>query len=320
MMILSPAKTLNLSPLEHSPATTTIPHCNVGKTKEIMQAIKQRTQAELGRLLGISANLAQTAHEVSSENILSAIRSSVSRILAQQSHHPTFTQYWSNMETDISNRDSSVVKPCIYAFAGTAYDGLQVSSLDEDSLQYLQSNLRIIDPLYGILRPLDIMQPYRLEMATRNVFPNDKSMKLATYWQQNVTERLSDDLTNRINLILLNLASDEYSAAVDSKSLPTDTQYIQIVFRQEGRVIAVHAKRARGLMARYLARKKAESLEDVKSFNMEGYSFVKDVSNETMLVFDRKKQQAPKKRAAAATSKAPTTKKTAQASRKKRRS
>lgn len=289
MMILSPAKTLNLSPLEHSPATTTIPHCNVEKTKEIMQAIKQRTHAELGRLLGISANLAQTAHE-----------------------------YWSNMETDISNRDSSVVKPCIYAFAGTAYDGLQVSSLDEDSLQYLQSNLRIIDPLYGILRPLDIMQPYRLEMATRNVFPNDKSMKLATYWQQNVTERLSDDLTNRINLILLNLASDEYSAAVDSKSLPTDTQYIQIVFRQEGRVIAVHAKRARGLMARYLARKKAESLEDVKSFNMEGYSFVKDVSNETMLVFDRKKQQAPKKRAAAATSKAPTTKKTAQASRKKR--
>jgi cytoplasmic iron level regulating protein YaaA (DUF328/UPF0246 family) len=291
MMILSPAKTLNLSPLEHSPATTTIPHCNVRKTKEIMQAIKQRTHAELGRLLGISANLAQTAHE-----------------------------YWSNMETDISNRDSSVVKPCIYAFAGTAYDGLQVSSLDEDSLQYLQSNLRIIDPLYGILRPLDIMQPYRLEMATRNVFPNDKSMKLATYWQQNVTERLSDDLTNRINLILLNLASDEYSAAVDSKSLPTDTQYIQIVFRQEGRVIAVHAKRSRGLMARYLAEIKAESLEDVKSFNMEGYSFVKDESNETMLVFDRKKQQAPKKRAAAATSKAPTTKKTAQASRKKRRS
>jgi hypothetical protein len=83
-------------------------------------------------------------------------------------------------------------------------------------------------------------------------------------------------------------------------------------------VIAVHAKRARGLMARYLAEIKAESLEDVKSFNMEGYSFVKYESNETMLVFDRKKQQAPKKRAA--TSKAPTTKKTAQASRKKRRS
>ena len=169
-------------------------------------------------------------------------------------------------------------------------------SLDDDSLQYLQSNLRIIDPLYGVLRPLDIMQPYRLEMATRNVFPTDKSMKLATYWQQNVTERLSEELTNRNDLILLNLASDEYSAAVDSKSLPTGTQYIRIVFRQEGRVIAVHAKRARGLMARHLAEMKAESLEDVKSFNMEGYSFVKDESNETALVFDRKKQQAPKKR------------------------
>lgn len=151
------------------------------------------------------------------------------------------------METDASSRDSLDVKPCIYSFSGTAYNGLEALTLDDDSLQYLQSNLRIIDPLYGVLRPLDIMQPYRLEMATRNVFPADKSMKLASYWQQNVTQRLSEELTNRNDLLLLNLASDEYSAAVDSKSLPTGTQYIRIVFRQEGRVIAVHAKRARGM-------------------------------------------------------------------------
>lgn len=135
-------------------------------------------------------------------------------------------------------------------------------------------------------------------MATRNVFPNDKGTKLAAYWQQSVTKRLAEELKNHKDLLLLNLASDEYSAAVDSESLPEGTQFIKVVFRQEGRVIAVHAKRARGLMARHVAETKAESLEDVKSFNMEGYAFKEDESDETTLVFDRKKQQAAKKRAA----------------------
>lgn len=209
-------------------------------------------------------------------------------------------QYWSDMEVDVTNRDASDVKPAIYSFSGTAYNGLQPSSLDSDSMAYLQNNLRIIDPLYGVLRPLDTMQPYRLEMATRNVFPNDKTLKLATYWQPSVTKRLSEELvTDRSEKILLNLASDEYSAAVDQESLPAGAQFVRVVFRQEGRVIAVHAKRARGLMARYLAETRAASLDDVKLFDVEGYSFVAKDSDETTLVFDRKKPSA-KKRAATA--------------------
>jgi len=207
------------------------------------------------------------------------------------------------MEVDVSKRDASNVKPCIYAFSGTAYDGLEACTLDEESLSYLQNSLRIVDPLYGVLRPLDMIQPYRLEMATRNVFPNDKSLKLASWWQPSVTNRLSEELEGRESMILLNLASDEYSAAVDPKHLPEGTRYVRIVFREEGRVIAVHAKRARGLMARYVSETGATSLEEIKLFNVEGYSFMEEESDETTLVFDRKKQAAKKRPAGKSTTK-----------------
>lgn len=193
-------------------------------------------------------------------------------------------------------------KPCIYSFSGTAYNGLNVSTLSNDAMTYLQDNLRIIDPLYGLLRPLDVMQPYRLEMATRNVFPKKKTIQLATWWQPSVTKRLSEELASRNDKIVLNLASDEYSAAVDVTSLPEGTRFVKVVFREDGRVVAVHAKRARGLMTRYLSETGAQSLEDVKSFHVEGYSFVEGASDDTTIVFDRKKQ-APKKREAKETKK-----------------
>lgn len=202
------------------------------------------------------------------------------------------------MQADVSKRTADDVKPCIYAFSGTAYNGLKASTLEQDSMDYLQHNLRIIDPLYGVLRPLDTLQPYRLEMATRNVFSDDKTTKLASFWKPSVTKRLSQDLESRdgSEMIMLNLASDEYSAAVDEKALPGGTQYIRIVFWEQGRVVAVHAKRARGLMARYLAETQATNLDHVKAFNVEGYAFVEKESDDTTLVFDRKKQ-AGKKRA-----------------------
>jgi len=199
------------------------------------------------------------------------------------------------MEVDESKRSDSDVKPCIYAFSGTAYTALEASSLSGEAMAYLQKNLRIVDPLYGVLRPLDVVQPYRLEMATRNVFPDDKVIKLASWWQPNVTKSLSEELSDRKDKVLLNLASDEYSAAVDSKSLPEGAKFVRIVFREEGRVIAVHAKRARGLMVRYLSETGAASLEDVKSFDIEGYYFVEEDSGDTTMVFDRKKQAAKKR-------------------------
>lgn len=189
-------------------------------------------------------------------------------------------------------------KPCIYAFSGAAYQGLQSSSCSDSAISYLQDNLRIVDPLYGILRPLDVIQPYRLEMATSNVFSDNKKLKLAQWWKPAVTQYLSKDLQGRDCNILINVASDEYAAALDPSELPDGTQFIKIVFWEQGRVIAVHAKRARGLMARFLADHDVQDVEGIQKFSAEGYHFLEEKSDENTFVFDRKKQSASGKKRA----------------------
>ena len=259
----------------------TVADCCPSRTLEIARAIRTRKESELVKLLG------------------------------------TAGQYWSNFAETESDRDSADRKPCIYAFSGAAYQGLQVSDCGAAAVSYLQKNLRIIDPLYGLLRPLDRIQPYRLEMASKNVLLGDqKKIKLADFWKDAITERLSQELQDRdpspsSSSILLNLASDEYAAAVSEAGLPKATAFVKVVFWQEGRVISVHAKRARGLMARYLAEKEATTLDDVRAFAEEGYSFVASKSDEQTLVFDRPKpppkknakSNATKKRAASSNSK-----------------
>jgi cytoplasmic iron level regulating protein YaaA (DUF328/UPF0246 family) len=134
-------------------------------------------------------------------------------------------------------------------------------------------------------------------MATKKVFHDTKIIapqpKLANWWQPAVTKHLSKDLVSKkenTTPILVNLASDEYAAAVDPSELPEGTQFIKIVFWEQGRTIAVHAKRARGLMVRYLAEHDVTNVQGIQKFDVEGYSFVSSQSNDTKLVFDRTKQ------------------------------
>ena len=246
-------------------------------------------------------------------------------------------QYWQGFtlfDSTNENACTNFVKPAIFAFSGAAYQGLQANLfLEKDqssspetnlSMNYLQSNLAIIDPLYGVLRPLDMMQPYRLEMATKGLtlpkssFMDTKSksstVKLSEFWKPSVTaflnneinqrkselqkqQKKGDDGMNENAIVILNLASDEYASAVDSASLIKNDSsttfnvlFIKVLFQQEGRVIAVHAKRARGLMVRYLALNRITTLEGVQEFNEEGYKFVKSRSSSDTLCFDRKKQ------------------------------
>ena len=270
MMILSPAKTLDLNPLPDSVPKLkyTMPMVDLDKTKEIAEQMKHRSQADLAKLLGVSANIAKTSHE-----------------------------YWKNFDLDQTPDDEeTTIKPCIYSFSGAAYQGLQALKCSEEAMRYLQNNLRIVDPLYGVLRPLDKMQPYRLEMATRNVFGKSKEQpaKLNEYWKPSVTQFLSNELNQRSEKILLNLASDEYAAAVDPAELKEKTdgvKYVKAVFWEQGRVVAVHAKRARGLMARFLADTQAKTLDDVRKFAEEGYKLVEEDSDDSTVVFDRPKQE-----------------------------
>lgn len=275
MMILSPAKTLDLSPMDHArlkalPATT-LPDCSPERTLEIAEAMKRRNQDQLGKLLGISKNLSKTA-----------------------------AGYWGEFAKH--DAKASQLKPCIFAFSGAAYQGLKAEECSDAAISYLQDNLRIVDPLYGLLRPMDQIQPYRLEMATKKVLEHEEKLKLADYWRGSVTEQLNKDMSPEGGL-LLNLASDEYAAAVDADELSEQTQYVKVVFQEEGRVVAVHAKRARGLMVRYLAENKVVGLDGVRKFSAEGYSFARSKSDDTTIVFDRKKQGTKRASTAASASK-----------------
>jgi cytoplasmic iron level regulating protein YaaA (DUF328/UPF0246 family) len=203
------------------------------------------------------------------------------------------------------DRASEEMKPAIFAFSGVAYQGLHATECSDEAIEYMQDTLRIVDPLYGTLRPLDVIQPYRLEMATKKVFIDDDKIKLANWWKDSVTKALSRELESSATKILLNLASDEYSAAVDPTSLPKDARYIKVNFLEEGRTIAVHAKRARGLMVRFLAENNVQDLQGVKKFAKEGYSFVGSKSDDSTLVFDRKKRPTAKKKAASSSAGAP---------------
>jgi uncharacterized protein len=281
LMILSPAKTLDLNPLpvmgdnDNIPDVShfTMPNCHPEKSRRVVKAMKTRSEAQLGKLLGVSSNLAKTSHE-----------------------------YWKNFAEE---EPSEQGKPCIYAFSGAAYQGLQALECFQQAILYMQENLRIVDAVYGLLRPLDRIQPYRLEMATRNVFDgsdddDDTKMKLNVFWKEAVTHQLSNSLAARPDdqpRILLNLASDEYAAAVDPTGLPGTARYVKVIFRDQGRVTALHAKRARGLMVRFLAERQAKTLEDVRQFDWEGYKLVADSDeDDDTIIFDRPKQAPPPKK------------------------
>jgi len=159
--------------------------------------------------------------------------------------------------------------------------------LPENKVEQLQNSLRILSGLYGVLKPLDLMQAYRLEMGTK--FPIGKAKNLHSYWKPIVTKKLNCELEE--NELFVNLASNEYFAAVDVKAL--NSEVITPIFKDwkndKLKVISFFAKKARGLMVRYIIDTDAKSIEDLKGFNYEGYSFSEEYSNldKNELVFIR---------------------------------
>ena len=192
-------------------------------------------------------------------------------------------------------KEDTQKKPCIFTYSGAAYQGLEAGkSCSTEALLYLQDRLRILSAAYGVLRPFDQIQAYRLEMGTKGILEDEdgKSAKFSDIWSTAVTESLLRDMScasskgSAQDTILLNLASDEYSATIkDTEQIPS---FIKVIFREpNGRVVAVHAKRARGLMVRYLATHQVDSLEGVKGFDWERYQFQESSSDQSVLVFQR---------------------------------
>ncbi|KQR81197.1 peroxide stress protein YaaA [Sphingomonas sp. Leaf343] len=174
-------------------------------------------------------------------------------------------------------------RPALYAFAGDVYTGLDATTLDEAAVDYAQHHLRMLSGLYGLLRPLDAMKPYRLEMGTRWA---PRKAKLTDWWQGRIADALAQDLSAEGSNTVLNLASQEYWAAVDGK-LPADVRVIAVDFRDGDRFVSFHAKTARGMMARWLVEHRVDDVEAMKGFDTDGYRFVAAESDATRWRFSR---------------------------------
>ncbi|NER12346.1 peroxide stress protein YaaA [Leptobacterium flavescens] len=177
-------------------------------------------------------------------------------------------------------------RPAVYAFNGDVYNGLDAYTIPEEKLDELQGRLRILSGLYGILKPLDLMQPYRLEMGTKMTVGRNKN--LYEFWKKKLTKALNEELEK--DELFVNLASNEYFGAVDAKGLKVPV--ITPVFKdfKDGKLktISFFAKKARGMMVRYILDKKAETIEDLKGFDYEGYRFSDEyTTKENELVFVR---------------------------------
>lgn len=176
-------------------------------------------------------------------------------------------------------------RQALLAFKGDVYTGLDAASLSEADLEYAQSHLRILSGLYGLLKPLDLMQPYRLEMGTS--LETDKGKTLYAYWGSAITDRINSELQS--DGVVVNLASNEYFKSVQPKKL--NGRLITPVFKDQKngqyKIISFWAKKARGLMARYIIDKRIEQPEQLKAFDYEGYRFNEAMSEGDTWVFTR---------------------------------
>ena len=176
-------------------------------------------------------------------------------------------------------------KQAIYAFTGEVFRGIDITTLDDKKLPLLQERLRILSGLYGLLKPLDLIQPYRLEMGTK--LKVGKSNNLYQFWDDTVAKALNDELDD--DELLINLASTEYFKVIPKKVLkvPMITPVFKDFKNGQYKTIMTYAKKARGLMVRYIIDNNVNTLEELKGFNTEGYAFDSKLSSEFELVFTR---------------------------------
>lgn len=174
-----------------------------------------------------------------------------------------------------------------FAFKGDAYVGLDIESLSDDDLAYAQDHFRILSGLYGLLRPMDLMQAYRLEMGTK--FSNGRGKDLYTFWGNRVTDALNDVLAQQKEKVLVNVASNEYFKVVQPKNI--NGKIITCQFKEikdgQARMIGVFAKKARGMMTRYIIQNRIETPDGLKGFDSAGYEYRDDLSDAKTYVFTR---------------------------------
>ena len=257
--LISPAKTLDM---------TSVPNVNeftqprfLNKSQQLINIIKPYTPAQIASLMKLSDKLSTL---------------NVERY-----------QAWEKQHTDDNSR------PALYTFMGDVYTGLDAYSLQDNEVVYAQEHLRILSGLYGILKPLDLMQAYRLEMGTR--LENPKGTNLYQFWGDSLVESLNSELG--ADELLVNLASNEYFKAINTKHLKSTLISPNFLDEKNGqfKVISFYAKKARGLMSRYLIENRCETLEQLKQFNLAGYRYDAERSSKNTPIFIRPESALPEK-------------------------
>lgn len=252
-IVLSPAKSLDYEQDIATPSTTRAPFLE--EANFLADKLKKMSAKKLGELMKLSSNLADLNYE-----------------------------RYQNWEQPIALNENA--KPAITVFTGEVYKGLDAKTFSEKDFNNAQNQLRILSGLYGVLRPLDLMYSYRLEMGTKwSVTPKTKN--LYNYWGTKLAEYLNNEMKK--DEVLINLASNEYFKALDKKTL--NPRIITPVFKElkgdQYKVIMMYAKHARGAMARDIIQSQYKNVDDLKGYNVDGYSYSEELSKGDEWVFIR---------------------------------
>ena len=253
LILLSPSKTID--------TTTKVSNCVftqpsfISDSSNIVSVVKKLSVNELSKLMSISPKLSQLNYDR--------------------------FQFWNSTHSKTNS------KQALLSFKGEVFTGLDADSFSEEELQYAQNHLIILSGLYGMLHPLDLIQPYRLEISTKLSIGNSKN--LYAFWKDKITNKLKYILANQNIPTIVNLASNEYYKVIDITKL--NTNIVTPVFKEykngSYKIVTIYAKKARGLMTNYILKNRIEEIDDLKFFDREGYYFNEPLSDQNQLVFTR---------------------------------
>ena len=254
IIVLSPAKTLDYE--FETDENHSIPSF-LSQSSKLIGQLKKKEPKDIASLMGLSDKLATLNYD----------------------------RYQSWTASKKASNDS---KPSLLVFKGDVYQGLQAEDLTKKEMNFAQKHVRILSGLYGILRPLDLMKPYRLEMGTK--LETTQGKNLYEFWGDKIQKNVLDELKNQKSDLLINLASKEYFTVLGK--VPEDVNVISPAFKDykngKYKIISFYAKKARGLMARWIIQNKVTDFENLKDFDVEGYKYSKAESTSTTPVFLRK--------------------------------
>ena len=255
LVLVSPAKTLDYESELNVKDFSIASH--LSDSNLLMKELQKKNPDDLSSLMGLSDKLSQLNFE-------------------------------RNMNWKKPTKPSSTARQAIFAFKGDVYQGLDVSSLSKTEISYAQKNLCILSGLYGLLKPLDLMYPYRLEMGTK--MKNKRGDNLYDFWGSKITSTVNDLSVENKSKAIVNLASIEYFSVLKREQI--DLPIIDPVFKDykngNYKIISFYAKKARGLMSRFIIQNKIKKVEDLNGFNLDGYRYSKKESIENKPVFLRK--------------------------------